>query len=91
MRESQADAGWLRRILGRDRYRILPEADRLPKVGNTLKLGGPEFDEETPLFGQLVLACANWPLDIGRGNRCWVRSGAESGSHTSHRRRSSYA
>ena len=43
--------GWLRRILGRDRYRILPETDRLPKVGNTLKLGGPEFDEETALFG----------------------------------------
>jgi hypothetical protein len=36
---------WLRRILGRDRYRILPQADRLPKVGDTLKLDGTEFDE----------------------------------------------
>jgi hypothetical protein len=52
---------WLRRILGRDRYRILPEADRLPKVGNTLKLGGPEFDDEIPLFGSW-----SWPDPTGR-------------------------
>ena len=41
--------GSLRRILGRDRYRILPDIDRLPKVGETFKLGGPEF-EEAPLI-----------------------------------------
>src|SRR5262249_23737144 len=53
--------GWLRRILGRDRYRILPELDRLPKVGSTLKLGGSDFDEETALLG-------GWsdPLPTGR-------------------------
>ena len=52
---------WLRRILGRDRYRILPEVDRLPKVGSTLKLGGPDFDEETALL-------RGWshPLPTGR-------------------------
>jgi hypothetical protein len=52
---------WLRGILGRDRYRILPEVDRLPKVGNTLQLGGPDFDEETPLFGSW-----SWPAPTGR-------------------------
>jgi hypothetical protein len=40
--------GWLRRILGRDCYRILPDIDRLPKVGDTLELGGPE--EKTALI-----------------------------------------
>ena len=43
--------GWLRRIFGRDRYRILPDPDRLPKVGDTLKLGGPEFDETALITG----------------------------------------
>jgi len=46
--------GWLRRILGRDRYRILPDIDRLPKVGDTLKLGGPEFEETALITG--------WPI-----------------------------
>jgi hypothetical protein len=41
---------WLRRIFGRDRYRILPDLDHLPKVGDTIKLGGSEFDE-TALIG----------------------------------------
>jgi len=41
--------GSLRRILGRDRYRTVPDLDRLPKVGETFKLGGPEF-EEAPLI-----------------------------------------
>jgi hypothetical protein len=36
--------------LGRDRYRILPDADRLPKVGDSLKFDGPEF-EEAPFIG----------------------------------------
>src|SRR4029079_7960760 len=40
---------WLRRILGRDRYRILPDTDRLPKVGDTLNFGSPQF-EESPLI-----------------------------------------
>ena len=42
---------WLRRILGRDRYRILPDTDRLPKVGDTLKLGGPEFEDAPFIAG----------------------------------------
>ena len=41
--------GWLRRILGWDRHRIRPDTDRLPKVGDTLEPGGPNFDE-TPLI-----------------------------------------
>lgn len=41
--------GWLRQFLGRDRYRIVPDIDRLPKVGDTLQLGGPAF-EEIPLI-----------------------------------------
>ena len=41
--------GWLRQFLGRDRYRIVPDLDRLPKVGDTLQLGGPAF-EEIPLI-----------------------------------------
>ena len=41
--------GWLRQFLGRDRYRIVPDIDRLPKVGDTLQLGGPAF-EEIPLM-----------------------------------------
>jgi hypothetical protein len=51
---------WLRRILGRDRYRILPDSDRLPKVGDTLKLDGPELDE-TPF-----IAGWSFPDPIGR-------------------------
>jgi hypothetical protein len=47
--------GWLRRILGRDRYRILPDTDRLPKVGDTLKLGDPEFDETALIAGWSLL------------------------------------
>ena len=39
---------WLRRILGRDRYRILPRPDRLPKVGDTLNLCDPV--DETPII-----------------------------------------
>lgn len=41
--------GWLRRILGWDRHRIRPDTDRLPKVGDTLEPGDPNFDE-TPLI-----------------------------------------
>ena len=41
--------GSLRQILGRDRYRIAPDLDLLPKVGETFRLGGPEF-EEAPLI-----------------------------------------
>ena len=40
---------WLRRILGRDRYRLLPETDHLPKVGDTLQLGGSQV-EKGPLI-----------------------------------------
>ena len=49
---AQALAGrpsWLRRLLGRDRYRLIPDTDRLPKVGDTLKLDCPEL-EETPFI-----------------------------------------
>jgi hypothetical protein len=41
--------GWLRQFLGKDHYRIVPDIDCLPKVGNTLQLGGAAF-EETPLI-----------------------------------------
>jgi hypothetical protein len=53
--------GWLRQFLGRDRYRIVPDIDRLPKVGDTLQLGGPAF-EEIPLI-------TGWhmPEPTGRG------------------------
>jgi hypothetical protein len=53
--------GWLRQFLGRDRYRIVPDMDRLPKVGDTLQLGGLAF-EEIPLI-------AGWrmPELTGRG------------------------
>jgi hypothetical protein len=54
--------GWLRRILGRDRYRVVPDTDRLLKVGDTLKPGGPEFDE-TPLI-------AGWHPPQPTG--CWT-------------------
>jgi hypothetical protein len=54
--------GWLRRILGRDRYRVVPDTDHLLKVGDTLKPGGPEFDE-TPLI-------AGWHAPQPTG--CWT-------------------
>jgi hypothetical protein len=55
--------GWLRQLLGRDRYRILPDIDRLPKVGDTLQLGGPQF-EEAPLIAGWCLpeATGRWTL-----------------------------
>jgi hypothetical protein len=56
--------GWLRRTLGRDRYRILPDTDRLPKVSDTLKLDGPEF-EEAPFV-------AGWGLPESTGR--WTRA-----------------
>ena len=55
--------GWLRRLLGRDRYRILPDADRLPKVGDTLKLDCLEL-EETPFI-------AGWSIPEPAGR--WTR------------------
>jgi hypothetical protein len=55
--------GWLRQFLGRDRYRIVPDIDRLPKVGDTLQLGGPAF-EEIPL-----IAGWNRPEPTGRWTR----------------------
>jgi len=33
---------WLRQMLGRDRYRVVPALDRLPKVGGTLDLAGAD-------------------------------------------------
>ena len=76
--------GWLRRILGRDRYRILPDTDRLPKVGDTLQLGGSEF-EKGPLIAGWSNPEPNGPLDTRpRGNRCLVRSGTGSGPHGSY-------
>ena len=56
--------GWLRRSLGRDRYRILPGTDRLPKVGDTLKFDGAEF-EETPFI-------AGWGFPESKGR--WTHS-----------------
>ncbi len=41
--------GWLRRLIGRDRYRMVPDPVRLPKVGDELSLAGVAFDE-TPLI-----------------------------------------
>jgi hypothetical protein len=40
---------WLRRILGRDRYRVLPT--RLPRVGDTLSPGDPDFDRTALIAG----------------------------------------
>jgi hypothetical protein len=40
---------WLRTLLGRDAYRVLPEIDRLPQIGSTLDLVGTDIDE-TPLI-----------------------------------------
>ncbi len=51
---------WLRRLLGRDCYRDLPDPARLPNVGDTLNLLGAEVDE-TPLIGGW-----SWPESNGR-------------------------
>ena len=54
---------WLRQLLGRDRYRILPDIDRLPKVGDTLHLGGPQFEEAALIAGWcLPEATGRWTL-----------------------------
>jgi hypothetical protein len=42
---------WLRQFLGRDRHRILPDLERLPRVGDTLLLGGPETAESALICG----------------------------------------
>jgi hypothetical protein len=62
VQEALGRPGWLRRILGWDRHRIPPDTDRLPKVGDTLEPGDPNFDE-TPLI-------AGWWDPEPRG--CWT-------------------
>jgi hypothetical protein len=51
---------WLRRLLGRDRYRDLPDPARLPQIGDTLNLLGAEVDETTLIGGW------SWPEPNGR-------------------------
>jgi hypothetical protein len=53
---------WLRRSLGRDRYRVLPNTDRLPKVGDTLKFGDSEFEDSSLIVG--------WSIPEPTG--CWT-------------------
>jgi hypothetical protein len=40
---------WLRRLSGRDCYRVTPDLNRLPQIGDTLDLAGTEIDD-TPLI-----------------------------------------
>jgi hypothetical protein len=54
--------GCLRRLLGRDRYRTVPEPTRLPKVGDELKLAGFGLDESLFISG--------WSIPEPTG--CWT-------------------
>ena len=36
---------WLRRLAGRDCYRVTPDLNRLPPIGDTLDLAGTEIDD----------------------------------------------
>ena len=42
---------WLRRVLGRDCYRVVPDLARLPKVGDELNLTGSAIDETALIAG----------------------------------------
>src|SRR4029079_7387138 len=43
--------GWLRILLGRDSYRVLPDIDRLPQIGRNLNLVGTDIDEAPLIAG----------------------------------------
>jgi hypothetical protein len=52
---SLGNPGWLRRLLGRDRYRMVPHPARLPKVGDELNLGDFSSDESPLISGWSIL------------------------------------
>jgi hypothetical protein len=55
--------GWLRRLLGRDRYRMVPDPARLPKVGDELSLAGFSFDESLLISGwSIAEPTGRWTL-----------------------------
>jgi hypothetical protein len=55
---------WLRQLLGRDRYRALPDLARLPVVGEVLDLRGVSLDEAPLVAGWgLPESTGHWTVD----------------------------
>jgi hypothetical protein len=46
---------FLRRLLGRDRYRMVPDHNHLPKIGDELNFGDFSFDESPLISGWSIL------------------------------------
>ena len=62
---SLGNPGWLRRLLGRDRHRMVPDPGRLPKVGDELNLADFSIDESASSF-RLVDPRATGRWTLGR-------------------------
>jgi hypothetical protein len=55
IKDGLGNPAWLRGLLGRDRYRTVPQLDHLPKVGEQLNFQELSFDESPLISGWSIL------------------------------------